>query len=133
MKEVFKLEQEIKLTNENFMRMHEKIEKNKLQITNLQVGFKNIEEEQVRQDTEIKELMVSRELSEATLKFIIKESVNEAVEPLLHRINALEKDVSKLETEKYKNAYETVKWISIAGGSVIIAFVVGELIKAIVN
>lgn len=115
------------------MRMHEKIEKNKLQITNLQVGFKNIEEEQVRQDTEIKELMVSRELSEATLKFIIKESVNEAVEPLLDRINALEKDVSKLETEKYKNAYETVKWISIAGGSVIIAFVVGELIKAIVN
>ncbi|EAC4521930.1 hypothetical protein AAU18_04400 [Listeria monocytogenes] len=127
------MEQEIKLTNENFMRMHEKIEKNKLQIANLQVGFKNIEEEQVRQDSEIKELMVSRELSEATLKFIIKESVNEAVEPLLDRINALEKDVSKLETEKYKNAYETVKWISIAGGSVIIAFVVGELIKAIVN
>ncbi|EAE1669465.1 hypothetical protein ARW38_13520 [Listeria monocytogenes] len=127
------MEQEIKLTNENFMRMHEKIEKNKLQITNLQVGFKNIEEEQVRQDSEIKELMVSRELSEATLKFIIKESVNEAVEPLLDRINTLEKDVSNLETEKYKNAYETVKWISIAGGSVIIAFVVGELIKAIVN
>ncbi|EAD8851615.1 hypothetical protein MXG18_002292 [Listeria monocytogenes] len=127
------MEQEIKLTNENFMRMHEKIEKNKLQIANLQVGFKNIEEEQVRQDSEIKELMVSRELSEATLKFIIKESVNEAVEPLLDRINTLEKDVSNLETEKYKNAYETVKWISIAGGSVIIAFVVGELIKAIVN
>ncbi|EAG8700711.1 hypothetical protein CHT76_08350 [Listeria monocytogenes] len=127
------MEQEIKLTNENFMKMHEKIEKNKLEIRTLQTGFKNIEEEQARQDEEIKDLMTSRELSKATLKFIIKESVNEAVEPLLQRVNTLEKDVSNIETEKYKTAYETVKWISIAGGSVIIAFIVGELIKAVVN
>ncbi|WP_271002182.1 hypothetical protein [Listeria seeligeri] len=127
------MDQEIKLTNENFMRMHERIEKNKIEIRTLQTGFKNIEEEQARQDEEIKDLMTSRELSKATLKFIIKESVNEAVEPLLQRVNTLEKDVAHLETDKYKTAYETIKWISIASGGVVIAFIVGEIIKAVVN
>lgn len=127
------MEQEIKLSNANFMKMHEAIKKNELDIRALRTGMDEIEEQQSSHSETLKDLMTYRDLNQATLRFVIKESVNEAVEPLLTRVSNLERDVSNLETEKYKTAYEALKWVSIAGGGVIIAFIVGELIKAVVN
>ncbi|EPM2572224.1 hypothetical protein ACVET5_001365 [Listeria monocytogenes] len=121
------------MSNENFMRMHEAIKKNELDIKTLQTHNKTIKNELEEQNEVLKGLTTYRELNEATLRFVIKESVSAAVEPLMQRITSLENNVSNLETEKYKTAYDTVKWIAIAGGSVVIAFVVGEIIKAVVN
>lgn len=120
------MEQEVKLSNKTFMELHEQVKKNETDISDLKINSGKHSER-------LADLEEEQKIKGATLTYIIKEAINEALEPYANENSNLKDQIKDLQIDKFKTAYSAWKWVAISAGVVVVGFVVTSFINAIVN
>ncbi|MEG0239504.1 MAG: hypothetical protein RR643_05070 [Anaerorhabdus sp.] len=123
------MNQEVHLTNEAFVNLHDEVRANTNELQDHEekfreqdLKFRELERKMVMHDSKITDLQKFHEINEATLRYVIKEEL----QPLVTQVNALEND-------KFKMAFNVLKWVLIVIGGVVVTFIVSSAISAIVN
>lgn len=121
--------QEVQLTTEAFVALHDEVRSNTNEIQDHADKFKEqdkrfieLERKMGMHDSKITDLQKFHEINEATLRYVIKEEL----QPLVQQVNSLEND-------KFKMAFNVLKWVLIVIGGVVVTFIVSSAINAIVN
>lgn len=60
---------------------------------------------------------------------VIQKSISDAVAPLTEENRELNKQVSELRTDKYKTAYDILKWVLISVGGVVVTYLLTVLLN----
>lgn len=123
------MNQEVQLTTEAFVALHDEVRSNTNEIQDHADKFKEqdkrfieLERKMCMHDSKITDLQKFHEINEATLRYVIKEEL----QPLVQQVNSLEND-------KFKMAFNVLKWVLIVIGGVVVTFIVSSAINAIVN
>ena len=123
------MNQEVQLTTEAFVALHNEVRSNTNEIQDHADKFKEqdkrfieLERKMSMHDSKITDLQKLHEINEAILRYVIKEEL----QPLVQQVNSLEND-------KFKMAFDVLKWVLIVIGGVVVTFIASSAIKAIVN
>ncbi|EUJ44416.1 hypothetical protein [Paenilisteria rocourtiae] len=127
------MEQEVKLTNRNFTEMTVEVKENSADIIALKGDIADLKAAQNEHGERISELEKQHEMSEATLRYIILEVVTETIKPVIEENRSLKEEIAELRLEKYKLAFNVLKWVGVTGGAVGVIYIMNEIIKAVVN
>ncbi|EAC2921748.1 hypothetical protein E4S99_15065 [Listeria monocytogenes] len=127
------MEQELKISNAEYLKLNKRIQSNEKYVESLKEDLQEHSETMSKMQAELEEVKHNRVLNEDTLSLMMENAVRNGLSDVMSEIKAQDERIRNLEVDKYKTAYQTIKWFSIAGGTVIVTFIVTSLIKAIVN
>lgn len=127
------MEQELKISNAEYLKLNKRIQSNEKYVESLKEDLQEHSETMSKMQAELEEVKHNRVLNEDTLSLMMENAVRNGLSDVMSEIKAQDERIRNLEVDKYKTAYQTIKWFSIAGGTVIVTFIVTSLIKSIVN
>ncbi|EKZ4049686.1 hypothetical protein QSN51_002921 [Listeria monocytogenes] len=127
------MEQELKISNAEYLKLNKRIQSNEKYVESLKEDLQEHSETMSKMQAELEEVKHNRVLNEDTISLMMENAVRNGLSDVMSEIKAQDERIRNLEVDKYKTAYQTIKWFSIAGGTVIVTFIVTSLIKAIVN
>ncbi|EAK9260776.1 hypothetical protein E9535_15930, partial [Listeria monocytogenes] len=125
------MEQELKISNAEYLKLNKRIQSNEKYVESLKEDLQEHSETMSKMQAELEEVKHNRVLNEDTLSLMMENAVRNGLSDVMSEIKAQDERIRNLEVDKYKTAYQTIKWFSIAGGTVIVTFIVTSLIKAI--
>ncbi|HEM1440022.1 hypothetical protein ORY89_06565 [Listeria monocytogenes] len=127
------MEQELKISNAEYLKLNKRIQSNEKYVESLKEDLQEHSEAMSKMQAELEEVKHNRVLNEDTLSLMMENAVRNGLSDVMNEIKAQDERIRNLEVDKYKTAYRAIKWVSVSGGAVIVAYIFGALIKAIVN
>ncbi|MBF2642686.1 hypothetical protein [Listeria seeligeri] len=127
------MEQELKISNAEYLKLNKRIQSNEKYVESLKEDLQEHSEAMSKMQAELEEVKHNRVLNEDTLSLMMENAVRNGLSDVMSEIKAQDERIRNLEVDKYKTAYNTIKWVAIAGGTVLVTFIVTSVIKAIVN
>ncbi|MBC1752535.1 hypothetical protein [Listeria seeligeri] len=127
------MEQELKISNAEYLKLNKRIQSNEKYVESLKEDLQEHSEAISKMQAELEEVKHNRVLNEDTLSLMMENAVRNGLSDVMNEIKAQDERIRNLEVDKYKTAYQAIKWVSVSGGAVIVAYIFGALIKAIVN
>lgn len=120
------MEQEIRLTNEEFSEIDKKLSENSRMIS-------EIEDKQQVMREDLDTLKSNRVLDEDTLELIMGRAIKAGLSDVMDKIATQDERIRELEIDKFKTSHSTLRWFFLTAGAVIIAFIITAFINAVVN
>lgn len=110
------MEQELKISNAEYLKLNKRIQSNEKYVESLKEDLQEHSEAMSKMQAELEEVKHNRVLNEDTLSLMMENAVRNGLSDVMSEIKAQDERIRNLEVDKYKTAYQAIKWVSVWGG-----------------